>query len=75
MSKAPFRVSDRVVHFQYGLGTIAAVEQARTIIDFDRNGRKKFVTAMMQLEHTDIEKPADPPPGARRRKTPAKPRK
>ncbi len=60
-----FAVADRVVHFQYGTGTIAAIESNYTVIDFDKNGRRKFVTSMVQLEPTDVEAPTRPAPRAR----------
>jgi hypothetical protein len=55
-----FAVSDRVSHFQYGLGTIAGFDQNYTIIDFDRHGRRKFVTSMVQLEPSDVLAPTKP---------------
>ena len=54
-SGTKFAVADRVTHFQYGAGTIAAIDSNTTVIDFDKNGRRKFVTSMVQLEPTDVD--------------------
>ena len=69
MSKAPmsFAVSERVNHFLYGPGTIAEIGHTYTVIDFDTNGRRKFVTTMVQLTPTNIEAP--PPAKKTRAKT------
>ena len=69
-----FHVSDRVLHFQYGTGTIAAIESAYTVIDFDKNGRRKFVTSVVQLEPTEIMEPTKQAPPAKKPRA-AKPRK
>ena len=60
MSKATsaFAVSERVTHFMYGPGTITEIGHVYTTIDFDENGRRKFVTTMVQLEPTTIVAPA-----------------
>ena len=63
-----FAVNERVSHTLYGLGTIAEIDQRHTIIEFDENGRKKFVTSMVQLEHSLIAAP-DPPPKSSRAKS------
>ena len=60
-----FAVSERVTHFQYGPGTIAEVGTTYTTIDFDENGRRKFVTTMVQLEPTTTQAPAPPPKRAK----------
>lgn len=60
-----FAVADRVAHFQYGTGTIASIDSNLTVIDFDKNGRRKFVTSMVQLEPTEIEAPVRPAPKPR----------
>lgn len=56
MSKptSTFAVSERVTHFMYGPGTITEIGQTYTTIEFDENGRRKFVTTMVQLEPTSI---------------------
>ena len=60
-----FAVNERISHHVYGLGTISAIDHAHTTIDFDENGRRKFVTSMVQLEHKDIPAPAPPPKTSR----------
>jgi hypothetical protein len=68
-----FSVEDRIVHFQYGTGTVVAIEPTYTVIDFDQNGRRKFVTTMVQLDPTDTLAP--PPPTRKSRAKTPKPRK
>lgn len=52
-----FSVSDRVLHAVYGLGTISRVDDDHIVIEFDLEGQKKFVTSIVQLEHSDVEAP------------------
>lgn len=61
-----FEVGARVVEPTYGLGSVVAVEDAYTRVQFDEHGMKKFLTSMSRLEPSDEPAPA----GAR-----AKPRK
>ena len=61
-----FEVGARVVEPTYGLGSVIAVEDAYTRVQFDEHGVKKFLTNMSRLEPSDEPAPA----GAR-----AKPRK
>jgi hypothetical protein len=70
-SKA-FGINERISHFVYGTGTISEMNPTHTVIDFDENGRRKFMTSMVQLEHSDVAAPA--PPVKTRSKT-AKPKK
>ena len=56
-----FEVGSRVVEPTYGLGSVIAVEDAYTRVQFDEHGVKKFLTSMSKLEPSD--EPA--PPGAR----------
>lgn len=51
-----------IQHFQYGLGAVTESDSEYTNIDFDLRGMKKFLTAIVVLEHAD----GTPP---RRRKT------
>lgn len=60
-----FGVGDRVSHFLYGPGTIAEIQYGHTTINFDENGRRKFVSSMVQLESTEIVAPAPPPKKSR----------
>jgi hypothetical protein len=62
-----FEVGARVVEPTYGLGSVVAVEDAYTRVQFDDHGVKKFLTSMSKLEPSDEPMPA----GARG----AKPRK
>jgi hypothetical protein len=62
-----FEVGARVVEPTYGLGSVIAVEDAYTRVQFDDHGVKKFLTSMSRLEPSDEPVPA----GARG----AKPRK
>lgn len=68
-----FAVSERVTHFMYGPGTITEIGNVYTTIDFDENGRRKFVTTMVQLEPTTIMPPV-PVKKAKARKTPKEPK-
>lgn len=61
-------VNDRIHHEIYGLGTIAELNAARTTIEFDENGRRKFVTSMVKLERSTVAAPAPPPKKSRARK-------
>ena len=62
-----FEVGARVVEPTYGLGSVIAVDDAYTRVQFDEHGVKKFLTSMSRLEPSDQPMPA----GARG----AKPRK
>ncbi len=56
-----FDVGSRVVEPTYGFGSVVAVEDAYTRVQFDEHGVKKFLTSMSKLEPSD--EPV--PPGAR----------
>ena len=66
-----FSVNERVNHHVYGLGTISMIDDIHTVIEFDQKGRRKFVTSMIQLEHSDVAAPERARPRARK----AKPKK
>ena len=53
-----FDVGARVVEPTYGLGSVIAVEDAYTRVQFDEHGVKKFLTSMSKLEPTDEPAPA-----------------
>ncbi len=55
-----FDKGDRVVHQQYGAGTLADVNEFHTVIDFDDHGVHKFVTSIVLLERTAIPAPERP---------------
>jgi hypothetical protein len=50
-------VGDRVTQSQYGPGTVTMVDERHTVISFDEHGTRTFITAMVQLEASDTEKP------------------
>src|SRR5215207_1309047 len=53
-----FEVGSRVVEPTYGLGSVVAVEDAYTRVQFDEHGVKKFLTSMSKLEPSDEPVPA-----------------
>ena len=53
-----FDVGARVVEPTYGLGSVVAVEDAYTRVQFDEHGVKKFLTSMSHLEPSDEPVPA-----------------
>ena len=68
-----FEVGARVVEPTYGLGSVIAVEDAYTRVEFDEHGVKKFLTSMSRLEPSDEPAPANAKGKPRRkRKTPVK---
>lgn len=75
MTKSPttFAVNERVIHGLFGPGTITEIAKNHTIIDFDQNGRRRFMTSMVQLERTTI--PAPERPARKSRAKAAKPKK
>lgn len=62
-----FGKGDRVVHEQYGAGTLAEVNEFHTVIDFDEHGVRKFVTNMVSLQRTVIPAPPRPARAGNRR--------
>ncbi len=62
-----FEVGARVIEPTYGLGSVVAVEDAYTRIQFDEHGVKKFLTNLSKLEPSDEPVPAGAR-GARPRK-------
>jgi hypothetical protein len=63
-----FEVGARVVEPTYGLGSVIAVEDAYTRVQFDDGGVKKFMTSMSRLEPSDEPAPASRPGARSRRK-------
>ena len=53
-----FEVGARVVEPTYGLGSVVAVEDAYTRVQFDEHGVKKFLTSMSKLEPSSEPAPA-----------------
>lgn len=59
-----FDVGARISEPTYGVGSVIAVEDAYTRIDFDEHGIKKFLTSLARFEHSS----APAPVSARKRK-------
>ena len=53
-----FDVGARVMEPTYGLGSVVAVEDNYTRVQFDEHGMKKFLTSMSRLEPSDEPAPA-----------------
>ena len=53
-----FEVGSRVIEPTYGLGSVVAVEDAYTRVQFDEHGVKKFLTSMSKLEPSNEPVPA-----------------
>ena len=72
MAKNPdlFTVNERIHHGMYGLGTIKEVNQQYTTIEFDENGRRKFLTSIVRLERSSVAAPDPPPRKSRAKKQP-----
>jgi hypothetical protein len=63
-----FEVGARVVEPTYGLGSVIAVEDAYTRVQFDEHGVKKFLTNMSRLEPSNEPAPASIRGGKPRKK-------
>ena len=63
-----FRKDDRVSHARFGPGVVIVVDERYTIIEFDEAGVRKFVTALVQLERSELPLPVKPTPVRRRRR-------
>jgi len=63
-----FEVGARVVDPTYGFGSVIAVEDAYTRVQFDEHGMKKFLTSMSRLEPSDEPAPANSRGAKTRRK-------
>ena len=61
-----FSAKDRIQHTVFGTGTIVEVGPRYTVIAFDEEGTRKFLTEMVQLKASDTPAPAKP---ARKKKT------
>lgn len=66
-----FAVNERIIHHIYGRGTISAVNALHTTIEFDKDGRKKFLTSLVRLEPGGDSAPDPPPKRAKATKKPA----
>lgn len=49
---ARFAVGDRVAQAVFGHGTITAVNEYHTVIDFDEHGVRRFSTPLVRLERS-----------------------
>lgn len=63
-----FSVNERINHGMYGLGTIKEVNAQYTTIEFDENGRRKFLTTLVRLERSSVAAPEPAPRKSRARK-------
>jgi len=52
-----YATGNRVVHGQYGDGTVTAVNQYHTVVEFDAHGSRTFATPMVQLAPSSIPAP------------------
>ena len=53
----PYAIGDRVSQPQYGAGTITAVDEQHTVIDFDEHGPRTFSTPLVKLERSSTAAP------------------
>ncbi len=61
-----FTKGDRVLHAQYGTGTLTDVNEYHTVIDFDEHGPRKFVTNLVVIEASRVPAPERPAKAVRR---------
>ena len=67
-----FDVGSRVVEPTYGLGSVVAVEDNYTRVQFDEHGIKKFLTSMSRLEASDEPLPPGMKGKVRKKRAPKK---
>ncbi|MBA2301235.1 MAG: hypothetical protein H0W08_01225 [Acidobacteria bacterium] len=67
-----FDVGSRVVEPTYGLGSVVAVEDNYTRVQFDEHGIKKFLTAMSRLEPSNEPLPPGMKGKVRKKRAPKK---
>ena len=60
------RKDDRVSHTRFGLGVVIEVDARYTVIEFDEEGVRKFLTTLVQLERSDLPLPVRRAPLRRR---------
>jgi hypothetical protein len=65
---------DRVLHAQYGTGTLTDVNEYHTVIQFDEHGLRKFATNLVAFESTQIPAPERPAKAERKSKGTARSR-
>ena len=61
-----FEVGSRVVDPTYGTGSVIAVEDAYTRVQFDEHGVKKFLTSLSKLQPSNEPAPASAKSAAKR---------
>ncbi len=52
-----YSAGNRVVHAHYGDGTVTAVNEYHTVIDFDAHGSRTFSTPLVQLASSAVPAP------------------
>jgi hypothetical protein len=67
-----FEVGARVMEPTYGLGSVVAVEDNYTRVQFDEHGVKKFLTSLSRLEPSSEPAPAGLKSKVRKKRTPKK---
>lgn len=67
-----FDVGSRVTEPTYGLGSVVAVEDNYTRVQFDEHGMKKFLTSMSRLEPSDEPAPPGMKGKVRKKRAPKK---
>ena len=67
-----FEVGARVVEPTYGLGSVVAVEDNYTRVQFDEHGVKKFLTSMSRLEPSSEPMPPGMKAKVRKKRAPKK---
>ena len=60
MPYVPFAPGDRVMHEQYGDGTLVSVNEFHTVIEFDAHGRRTFSSPRVVLTTSSTPAPAKP---------------
>ena len=61
-----FRKNDRVSHTRFGPGVVIEVDARYTLVEFDEDGVRKFLTTLVQLERSELPLPAKRAPVRRR---------
>jgi hypothetical protein len=54
---ASFRKDDRVSHARFGPGVVVEVDARYTLIAFDEEGVRKFLTTLVRLERSELPLP------------------
>jgi hypothetical protein len=61
-----FRKDDRVSHMRFGPGVVIEVDARYTLIAFDEEGVRKFLTTLVELEPSQLPLPVRRAPVRRR---------